>query len=211
MGRGSRSGGQHAARRPVDLTGIISVAERNDFITLVNAITENMLKDMSDMFDSPPIRPVQGEPEHHNWMSLSLLPHQESNKENFPGSSTENCRDRLAGSDSTTYNSTHDIVKKEESDAMTPQLRELKKEALSFFRKWQSLVLQRLREISINDAASCPNGSRGRGRATRGPRGGRGIRGGRSNQAALTLATGNYHHFAIFDSKLPYCTRIDTL
>lgn len=75
---------------------------------------------------------------------------------------------------------------------MTPQLRELKKEALLFFRKWQTTVLQRVRDVIVNDPNAPTTSFRGRGRgfrgAARGARGGRGGRGG--GRGGLTLATG---------------------
>lgn len=195
MGRPSRGNGHQAARRPVDLTGILSVAEKNDFITLVNAITEKMHKDMSNMFDSPPVRPVQDEHELHHWLSLPLLHRRESNKEN--ACTIDTFRGNSSNASSTTYAKTGQINEREESEAMTPQLRELKKEALAFFRKWQGNVLQRLKEIHVNDATSFPSVSRGRNRGARGAyradragRAGRGGRGGRGGPVALTLATG---------------------
>ncbi|KAG5983930.1 hypothetical protein E4U55_006713 [Claviceps digitariae] len=191
MGRGSRGNGHQTARRPVDLTGIISPAEKNDFVTLVNAITENMHRDISNMFDSPPVRPIRGETEQHHWLSLPLLGRRGSNKENV--SALETFRDKSHGLSTTTYKKTHQIIEKEENEAMTPQLRELKKEALAYFRKWQGNVLQRLREINVNDSIPYISGSRARGRGVvrGGYRAGRGGRGGRGGgTVALTLATG---------------------
>ncbi|KAK2600162.1 hypothetical protein QQS21_005107 [Conoideocrella luteorostrata] len=188
MGRGSRGSGHQTARRPVDLTGIISVAEKNDFVTLVNAITEKMHKDTSNMFDSPPVRAIRGEEQHH-WLSLPLLHRRESNKENL--SALNSFRGNVQQTPSTVYDKTHQIIQREENDAMTPQLRELKKEALAYFRKWQGNVLQRLREINVSDMVPSAPGSRGRGRGVRGGnRAGRGGRGGRGGAVATTLATG---------------------
>lgn len=81
-----------------------------------------------------------------------------------------------------------------------PQLRELKKEALIFFRKWQSIFLQRLRDISVMEPNGSQSNSRGRGRGTaRAARGGRVARGGRGGGRgdiggieSLTLATGRF-------------------
>lgn len=192
MGRGSRGNGHQTPRRPVDLTGILSLAEKNDFVTLVNAITENMHRDVSNMFDSPPVRPIRGQTEQHHWLSLPLLHRRESNKENE--STLNTFRGNGQGPSSTTYEKTHQIIEREENEAMTPQLRELKKEALAYFKKWQGNVLQRLREINVNDSVSCVSGSRARGRGARGGyragRSGRGGRGGRGGAVASTLATG---------------------
>lgn len=91
------------------------------------------------------------------------------------------------------YDKTREIIEKEEKEAMTPQLRELKKEALTFFRKWQTIVLQRLRDIAVNDQPGAQASSRGRGRGLRGPPRGRGGggRGGGPSRGPLTLATGS--------------------
>ncbi|KAG6025977.1 hypothetical protein E4U41_001385 [Claviceps citrina] len=189
MGRGSRGNGHQTARRPVDLTGIISLAEKNDFVTLVNAITESMHRDVSNMFDSPPVRPIRGDTEQHHWLSLPLLRRRGSNKENVLARDT--FRENSHASSSPTYKKTHQIIEKEEHEAMTPQLRELKKEALAYFGKWQGNVLQRLREIHVNDSVPCVSGSRTRGRGVRGGyRAARGGRGGRGGTVASTLATG---------------------
>ncbi|KAM0486124.1 hypothetical protein ACHAPX_000826 [Trichoderma viride] len=90
------------------------------------------------------------------------------------------------------FDKTHDIIEKEEKEAMTPQLRELKKEALIFFRKWQTIVLQRVRDIAVSDQPGPQLSIRGRGRGMRGmPRGrGGGGRGGGLMRSPLTLATG---------------------
>ena len=46
MPRGGRGGHQHSSRKPVDLTGVVSLAEKNDLLTLVNAITEKLYRDL---------------------------------------------------------------------------------------------------------------------------------------------------------------------
>ncbi|KAG6278439.1 hypothetical protein E4U47_005619 [Claviceps purpurea] len=189
MGRGSRGSGHQTARLPVDLTGIISSAEKNDLTTLVNAITENMHRDMNNMFDSPPVRTIREETEQDHWLSLPLRRRRGSNKENL--SVLEKIRESLHGSSSATYEKAHRTIEKEENEAMTPQLRELKKEALVYFRKWQGSVLQRLREIIVNESVPYTSGSRTRRRGVRGGnRGGRSDRGGRGGAcaAAPTLA-----------------------
>ncbi|RFU80983.1 hypothetical protein TARUN_1268 [Trichoderma arundinaceum] len=184
-GRGG-GGGNHSQRRPVDLTNILSVAEKNDLATLVNAITEKMARDISNIFDSPPVAPIQSDHGHHHWLSLPLL-HQKHNK---PISHSLLSMKRAVSSK--TYDKTREIIEKEEKEAMTPQLRELKKEALIFFRKWQTIVLQRLRDIAVNDQTGLQVNTRGRGRGLRGaPRGrGGGGRGGGAIRTPLTLATG---------------------
>ncbi|GFP54136.1 uncharacterized membrane protein C6F6.13c [Trichoderma asperellum] len=93
---------------------------------------------------------------------------------------------------SKTFDRPHETIEKEEKEAMTPQLRELKKEALIFFRKWQNIVLQRVRDIAVSDHPVSQLNTRGRGRGMRGmPRGRGGVgRGGGIMRSPLTLATG---------------------
>jgi hypothetical protein len=191
MARG-RGGGNHSQRRPVDLTGILSVAEKNDLATLANAITERMARDISNIFDSPPVAPIQSDHGHHHWLLLPLS-HQKQNK---PASHSIMGMKRIGSSKP--YDKTREIIEKEEKEAMTPQLRELKKEALIFFRKWQAIVLQRIRDIAVNDQPGPQPNTRGRGRGMRGaPRGGRGGggRGGGAIRSPLTLATGLMNPF----------------
>lgn len=184
MGRGGRSGGQQAPRRPIDLTGTMSVAEKNDLNTLVNAITEQMLKNISNIFDSPPLSPVQNEQGHHHWLSLSIL----HCKENKPPKSSS--KEHVRGDGPKAYIQAHEIIEKEEKKAMTPQLGELKKEAVVVFRKWQAALLTRLRDIHVAETTTTQSNIRGRGRGYRGSARGRGGRGGRNVRVALTLGTG---------------------
>ncbi|KYK55729.1 DUF726 domain-containing protein [Drechmeria coniospora] len=194
MGRGGRGSGHQSFRRPVDLTGILSIAERNDLTTLVNAITEKMHNDISNIFDSPTITPVLGEQGHHHWHSLSLVQKRDGDKENELAAIPSAPRlPNAAGDGSMICSDAHQIGIKEEKEAMAPQLRELKKEALLFFRKWQNAIIQRTRELSITDpSAAASNPPRGRGaRGARGSFRARSARGGSRNyRAMLTLATG---------------------
>jgi hypothetical protein len=177
MARGGRGGSHSTTRRPIDLTGAISVAERNDLSTLINAITERMNSGISNIFDSPPVSPVEDEFHQHHWLSLSLKDREE--KEN------RNHTSRPVGSAHLTPDQTN-------PEGITPQLQELRKEALVSFRRWQAAVIQRLRDISIKETGDGQSSFRGRGRGARGVRGNRGAaRGGRGGgRGGLTLATG---------------------
>ncbi|KAI5466876.1 hypothetical protein BGZ63DRAFT_344656 [Mariannaea sp. PMI_226] len=152
MGRGGRGGGQQATRRPVDLTGAISVAEKNDLSTLISAITDKMHNAISNIFDSPPVSPVQDEFNQQHWLSLSLKvpePKEEQNHTSQPAFGS----------------ATLDPVGEQRSpEATEPQLQELRKEALVSFRRWQSAVLQRVRDIHVAEPGGSHAGCRGRGR-----------------------------------------------
>ncbi|KAH7321131.1 hypothetical protein B0I35DRAFT_501248 [Stachybotrys elegans] len=191
MGRVGRGGGQGSSRRTVDLTGAISIAEKNDLITLVNAITERLHNNISNIFDSPPISPIIGGNENHQWLSLPLLHRKDrsQDKENESPLSSQTGKPSI-GDGSKSFHKAHGIIEKEEKEAMTPQLQELKKEAVTFYQKWQTMLLNRLREVAVQEPAAQPP-TRGRGRGCRGNARGRGGgRGGKVNPITLTLATG---------------------
>jgi hypothetical protein len=187
MPRG-RGGHHQPPRRPVDLTGVISLAEKNDLVTLVNAITEKIHKDVGNMFDSPPVTALGGQQSDHHGLFRSMTHH--GGKENLPPPSQPSSM--TIGDGSSTYIKTHQVVDKEEQESLTPQLRELKKEALLALRKWQSLVVSRMRDLVVTDSVMMSTNGRGRGRGVRGSpvRG----RGGRVSAHArgLTHATGSY-------------------
>ncbi|XP_044724537.1 uncharacterized protein HRG_02433 [Hirsutella rhossiliensis] len=194
MGRGSRGSGHQSFRRPVDLTGVISIAERNDLTTLVSAITDKMHNDVSAIFDSPPVATLHAGREHHtHWLSFAIFGCHAGDKD-MKASAAPSSQHEVAGDGSKSFAKAHEIVEKEEAEAMTPQLRELKKEALVFFRKWQNTVIQRTREIHIHETPAALGNPRGRG--GRGPRGGFRGRGARTgagnggNSSTLAIGTG---------------------
>ncbi|KAM6518210.1 hypothetical protein FSOLCH5_006984 [Fusarium solani] len=185
MGRGGR--GSPAPRRPVDLTGAISPVERNDLVTLINAITEKLHNDISIIFDSPPVTPVLGDQDigHHQLLALSLR----NTKEN----ANHKLSSQVKRATQVPQPSSKVAESGEKGDAeeITPQLRELKKEALLFYRKWQTIAMQRFRDLSVMEANAPQTNIRGRGRgSTRGVRGGRAGRGGRGGRGGLTVTTG---------------------
>lgn len=201
MGRGGR--GSPVPRRPVDLTGNLSVAERNDLTTLITAITEKLHNDISVIFDSPPVTPTLGDVGdigHHHWLALSL---QTNGKENVKPRSPSLGKvvPKVAAASQPSTNTTQP-TDKEDSETITPQLRELKKEALIFFRKWQSIFLQRLRDISVTEPTAPQSNMRGRGRGNmRGVRGGRVARGGRGGgRGGLALTTGKSSKVLEYDA-----------
>ena len=186
---GGRGGHGPHNRRLIDLGESISLAEKKDLLTLVSAITDRQHNDISTIFDSPPVSPVDNTHGHHHWLALPLLCKKESKLNIMPS-----VHMHKTNSAPNNYEKTHDIIEKEEKQAMTPQLSELKKEALAAFKKWQALVLQRLRDITVHDPQSTQAAVRGRGRGGRGGGGfrGRGGRGGGIGRAGLTIGTGKY-------------------
>lgn len=149
-----------------------------------------MHNDISNIFDSPPVSPVSQEASQHHWLSLPLA-YRRAKENGLPSSRTY----QQAGSSSKSYNKAHNSTEHEEKESITPQLRELKKESLAFFRKWQTTILARLRDTTVADPNVAQGDARGHGRGgIRGAFRGRGSeragRGGSMNRAGLTLATG---------------------
>ncbi|WYZ37295.1 hypothetical protein EsH8_II_000801 [Colletotrichum jinshuiense] len=190
MGGSRRPHGQRR-RTQTDLTGVLTLEEKNELINLVGNVLENMKDQLSNIFHSPPITPATTEDPQHSWLSLSLAKNKTGNNP-AASQSRSNVNKEAAGPSSASsnqqstgklYDKAHGIVEKEEKEAMTPQLQELKKECLVVFKKWQGNVLTRAKDISVNDPdASAGRGGRG-GRGTRGGRGDRGApQGGRGTQ-----------------------------
>jgi hypothetical protein len=173
----------------VDLTGIVSVAEKNDLIILVTAISEKMYRDINRLFDSQQVAPLDDNgDEMHNWLALALTLTQKPEK-SFSRPSTSGSG-KPARSPTTAYYQSSDMDSGDDQ-SMTPQLQELKREAIAFFRKWQAALLQRLRDIGVSDIEPEQASWRGRGRVTRSrsrARIGRAARGG--GRGVSTLATG---------------------
>ncbi len=188
MPRGSGRGGHHS-RRLIEIQDTISVAEKKDLLTLVSAITDRQHNAISNIFDSPPVTPIDNHQGHHHWLAMPLHCKKESKLNILPS-----LHKYKASPEASKYANAHDIIEKEEKEAMTPQLSELKKEALTAFKKWQALLLQRLRDINVTEPQlpQAQGATRGRGRG--GPRGGAGFRGrggrGGSGRGGLTVGTG---------------------
>ncbi|KAF5511702.1 putative membrane protein [Colletotrichum siamense] len=205
MGGSRRPHGQRR-RTQTDLTGVFSLEEKNEIIKLVSDVLDNMKDQISNIFHSPPITPASTENPQHSWLSLSLLKGRGSKPTPSPQpqpqlAGKENPTSSSGGDGAgKTYAKAHEIVEKEEKEAMTPQLQELKKECLVVFTKWQGNVLLRVKDISVKDpdAAEAPAARGGRGgRGSRGargdrgaPQGGRGTPRGRGRGGNLSVKTG---------------------
>ncbi|PHH50194.1 putative membrane protein C6F6.13c [Ceratocystis fimbriata CBS 114723] len=156
-GRGGFGGG----RRPVCLTGIISGGERDDLVNLLVTVTDVMATNMGSVFQDP------------SAMARSARSALEmSQKENLPPKpidSNRNSSSSLNGSFST---STSASATATEDEDMPVVLSELKKEMLTFFRKWQSALINRTRDLEANNPLPSPATSdtqiSGRSRAGKG-------------------------------------------
>lgn len=189
MARGGR-GGHPAQRKPIDLTGTISLAEKNDLVTLINAVTEKMVRDISNGFDSPQVSPVEQDDDaenHFHCLVLGLHHHLRCIEKARHSNGFSSVQKPLS------YKKTHQIIEKEEKSSVSCQLGELKKEALAYFTKWQTSVVQRFKDIHVSPT---PEPTSGRGRGGRGAARGRGTRGAPrgGGRGGLTLATGIVIH-----------------
>lgn len=175
MARGSRSSAQ-TQRRPTDLTHIISVAERNDLIALASEISEKMLKDITGVFDSPsiPLQELPNVDNHFHCMSLALQNHRRRQQQEY--SKTKQAIGK--GWPPRAQNYPCDTVSLTKVQSSTPQLGELQKEAVAFFRKWQTATMQKLRDITVSPAPVnvAQISETHRGRSVRGSARGRGGR-----------------------------------
>ena len=190
MARGGRGSSNATTRRTIDLTGTLSLAEKNDLTILVTAITEKIHRDTTGIFDSTPILKIEDEHDNHQWLSRSLPNHLDANKENQPLQNGN----KISSSqkfDVKPLQNSHAPIHGEEEETITPQLQELKKEASMFCRKWQQSVIARLKDLTLTDQNPPQSSFRGRGRGFRGASGGtRGGRGGSVPRVATTLGTG---------------------
>lgn len=202
MGRGRNPG---PSRRGVDLTGIISFAEKEDLVILVSRITETMIRQMGDVFDSStPTLVGPGTPNANTWVTISI-PMERLGMDDKPDIKSES--DETAGGTSvdTTDHNTGTIISPALSMPITtqcqPQLSELKKELFAVFKKWQGVVLQRVRDIrvmetTLQDHYEDQNFFGGRGRGYRGGRAGG--RGGRGRGGVVPRTTGKYYQLGYF-------------
>ena len=204
-------------RRVADLKGILTPAERDDLASLILRILDRMGHQITDAFDSRPVTPVETDNPNHGWIALQLQNRENislSNKPlaylaeaNKPNNSTSNVatpskttKDKTDGRPSNgsirSSPKAHQIIEKEEHEAMTPQLQELKKELSVVYKKWQTFVTNRIRDVKVTElpqsaqrgdktAAGAGRGGRWSNRVGRGDRrGGRG-RGGFPNQPGM--------------------------
>lgn len=197
MGRGRNPG---PSRRGVDLTGIISFAEKEDLAILVSRITEKMIRQMGEVFDSStPIPSGPGAPSANTWVTISI-PMERLGKDDKPDIKSESNEAAGGTSLDTADHYTKTILSPALNMPITTQcqsqLSELKKELFAVFKKWQGVVLQRVRDIrvmetTLQDHFEDQNFFGGRGRGYRGGRAGG--RGGRGRGGMVTRTTGRHY------------------
>jgi hypothetical protein len=210
-----------------DLRGVLSLAERDDLANLVLRILDRMGRQFTDAFDSRPVTPVETDNPNHGWIALPLQnrgnvkavvgfpnsPSSSLGEASNPNSSNANvstssntAHDKTASrpgpSNGHSYSRAHQIIEKEENEAMTPQLKELKKELSVVYKKWQTFVANRIRDVKVTDQAqpgqrgvNTAAGGAGRGGRWSNARGGRGARrGGGRGRGGFPIQPGKKNH-----------------
>ncbi|KAL5594346.1 uncharacterized protein BROUX77_007693 [Berkeleyomyces rouxiae] len=171
-GRGGFGGG----RRPVCLTGIITASERDDLANLLATITDVVATNMGSIFLDVNATARLA----RNTLDMS----QKENLPPKPPTANRNLNGNLTISLSIA-NTTND-------DDDSSILGELKKEMLAFYRKWQSAIISRTRDLKANDALPSPASSDTQLSGRNRPSKGRGVRNGGPRARANTGASGSF-------------------
>ena len=188
MARGSRGAAQQPLRRPVNLTGIISLTEKNDLFSLVNTITEKMHQDIMSIFDTSFEIGANEHDECHHWLP-----------QNIPGVTGEHIFSVHPGEhngqdgpcNELSCSQSEEVLRQEEREATASPLYELQKEISVHFRKWQGIIIQRLRDLVVSDPSLANQSNpRGRGRGAAGINVGRGFSGRRGGRFSPTTPLG---------------------
>ena len=174
-------------RREADFSGLLTVTEKNDLISLTSKISDNMQRQLASIFESPGVNISDISPRSAFWeglparlrdFSLAVSPDpstsrqrndQNRNREG-PGRSASQKLPSSVESDgpspATPYNqyagTGQETVTGLDGDRTPPRpiLQELKREAMHNFRRWQLSVTRRVGDISAKSTKR--PGDRGR-------------------------------------------------
>lgn len=162
-------------KRDADLSGLLSLPERTELVTLVIKITDGMQNQLTQLFD-PTASETEGRsarPEH--WAPLpghlrdiSFVLKSRANNDSktsrrapHPGKENVNpTPDSNAGFNSVHGNSNASVEAMSATSPAQPAgsgCQELKKEAVLYFKKWQATVHKRVGDISVKRPID-PNG-----------------------------------------------------
>ena len=188
-------------RKIADMTGILTVAERDDLITLIARITDKMSREISESFNPGPDAGAGPRERPGKWVNLFI-----SKTVSPVQPSSGQCLDKINDNTSAGIPGVSVIDKnggsladhsqaKPVNQEPASQLSELKKELLLAFQKWQNIVLQRVRDLQISETTQIGRGAvtdglNGRGRGSRSGRGG--VRGGRVQSGTVVQTTGKH-------------------
>jgi hypothetical protein len=149
-------------KREADLSSLLTGSEKNELALLVTKITDTMQKQISHGFDSVAAGDLaeKGPPSFWNKLpeklkDLSLTHHGKENQK--PNTDTSDSK------------AATEVLDKAEQEALGPRLQELKKEALQFFRRWQTSVHRRLGDISVKSPGGAQKGQSSSSSGKRGP------------------------------------------
>ncbi|KAK0705023.1 hypothetical protein B0H67DRAFT_498366 [Lasiosphaeris hirsuta] len=157
-------------KREVDLSSLLTVAERNELVSFVAKATDTVQKQICQVFDSTGIIDNPGLsrisywsklPAHLRDLSLSKPqmrpePRQSaSRKENAkPGIDPKN----TAFAANSAEGSAGSASTQQDPQRTGPRLAELKREALQHFKKWQTAIHKRVGDINVKKGNEAQNG-----------------------------------------------------
>lgn len=172
----------HAPKRDVDLSSLLTFAEKTEMVAFVARVTDTMQKHLTQVFDSTGIEDNLGPtrisfwarlPSHLRDLSLVKPEKPERCPEVHSGNTQkENVKPSnrptgtAPGTDNTVPNAGIMFDRTEEQN-IGPRLQELKKEMLLHFKKWQTAVHKRVNDISVKRGPD--QGGQSSGGPRRGP------------------------------------------
>jgi len=149
-----RPGGRGAFRREIDLSGLLTPAQKTELVQLVNTLTDNMQQQITSIFELPlaPTFLGSAEAEEANvWgppvganNAKSIAVPTKTPPEPAEGFTTG----RLPRDPHATGEVAAMIVNKRENEIAKKVQVELKKDVILAFKKWQTAVLKRVSDIS---------------------------------------------------------------
>ncbi|KAJ9149285.1 DUF726-domain-containing protein [Pleurostoma richardsiae] len=151
-------GGRRPAtpKREADLTGLLTPGQKAELVQLVTRVTDRLYKQLNDIFDCPPLSDSMNiQNRLKTWLvvppqlSLNADSSQSDQKEDTKAPELQRGKDNdLAHQDEARAQG---VIEKEEREALTPSMSELKKEVLVHFKKWQTSMLKRVSDISVSN------------------------------------------------------------
>ena len=188
----SGRGRPNTPKRDVDLSSLLAPAEKAELLSLITKTTDTIQQHIIRVFDSTGIDDNAAPVRVSMWarlptylQDLSLVAQQRQPQSQPVASLKENVRPSdspatPSGTTEATQNASggHGLVEHDPG----PRLQELKKEALSHFKKWQTVVHKRIGDISVKRATDVHNGQPSSSNARRGPQSSRNRQRGRDTR-----------------------------
>ncbi|KAK3343804.1 hypothetical protein B0T25DRAFT_308100 [Lasiosphaeria hispida] len=156
-------------KREVDLSSLLTVAERNELISFVTKATDTVQKQICQVFDSTGIIDNPGLSRISFWSKLpahlrdlSLGKPQMRPEPRQTASRKENAKPADSKSAAPAASSPESIPasapSQRDAQRTGPRLAELKREALQHFKKWQTAIHKRVGDINVKKGNESHNG-----------------------------------------------------